>query len=58
VPTQLADEAGPTHDEDGVDRTLIRVSLALTPVQRLERLEQFVESIWEIRELNAKRAVR
>lgn len=55
--TRLVDEAE-THDQDGVDRSLIRAALALTPVQRLERLEQFVESVWEIRELNAKRAVR
>lgn len=43
----LADE--PTHSEDGVDLTLIRWMLSLTPVQRLEVLEHNVRSILRLR---------
>ena len=39
----------PTHSEDGVDLTLIRWMLSLTPTQRLEMLEQFVDSILRLR---------
>ena len=38
------------YDAEGVDRTLIREMLELTPLERLERLESFAEmvlSVWE-----------
>jgi hypothetical protein len=41
---------GDAYDDDGVDRTLIREMLALTPLERLERLESFADlvlSVWE-----------
>ena len=38
---------------DGVDLTLIRWMLSLTPAERLEYLEQRVNDILSIRELNA-----
>ena len=41
------------HSEDGVDLTLIRWMLSLTPAQRLQFLEQQVNDILTIRELNA-----
>lgn len=41
--------------EDGVDLTMIRWILSLTPVQRLEFLEERVNEILAIRELNAPR---
>ncbi|HYL76999.1 MAG TPA: hypothetical protein VEU96_22480 [Bryobacteraceae bacterium] len=44
----------PTHSEDGVDLTLIRWMLSLTPAERLEVLQSAVNSILEIRERNAK----
>jgi hypothetical protein len=50
--------AAPDIDENGVDRAQIRVMLALTPEERLRRIEEFVESALEIRELNASRALR
>jgi hypothetical protein len=39
----------------GVDLTLIRWMLSLTPAERLEFLEQHVNEIISIRELNAGR---
>jgi hypothetical protein len=48
----------PDIDEDGVDRAQIRAMLALTPEERLRRVEDFVESALEIRELNAPRPLR
>lgn len=52
----LRDEA--SHDQSGIDRTLIRQMLALTPLERLRRLEEFVESVLFIRDLNEKRSLR
>jgi hypothetical protein len=55
------DELAPTEpdiDENGVDRAQIRAMLALTPEERLRRVEEFVESAMKIRELNEKRPVR
>jgi hypothetical protein len=46
------------HDANGVDRTQIRAMLALSPEQRLRRMQQFVESVLEIRELNEERTLR
>lgn len=48
----------PDVDEDGVDRAQIRAMLALSPEERLRRVEAFVEAALEIRELNAARPVR
>ena len=45
-------------DANGVDRAQIREMLRLTPEQRLERIQDFVESVLEIRELNEARPVR
>lgn len=38
----------PTHSEDGVDLTLIRWMLSLTPAERLQILQ---ENVWSIMEL-------
>ena len=46
------------HDDQGVDRTQIREMLRLTPEERLRRVEEFVESLLEIREMNEERSVR
>ena len=45
-------------DADGVDRAQIRAMLALSPEERLRCVEELVESILEIRELNAARPLR
>jgi hypothetical protein len=48
----------PDVDENGVDRVQIRAMLALTPEERLRRVEEFVESALEIRERNETRPLR
>ena len=62
MPTVRADDAsaGPPPDIDaaGVDREQIRAFLKLTPEERLRRVEEHVESILEIREINAAGGVR
>jgi hypothetical protein len=50
--------AAPDIDQDGVDRAQIRAMLALTPEERLRRVEEFVEAALEIRDLNARRPLR
>jgi hypothetical protein len=40
------------RSEDGVDLTLIRWMLSLTPAERLAFLEQQINCVLEIRELN------
>jgi hypothetical protein len=44
----------PTHSPDGVDLTLIRWMLSLTPGERLQVLENYVRSVEEIRAFRAK----
>ena len=39
----------PTHSEDGVDLTVIRWMLSLTPAERLEVLQQTIRSIMKMR---------
>ena len=41
------------YSDDGVDLTLIRWMLSLTPLERLEFLQRHVNAILAIRELNA-----
>ncbi len=43
----------PEYSEDGVDLTLVRWMLSLTPAERLEFLEERTNEILTIRELNA-----
>jgi hypothetical protein len=47
--TQLTD-----YSEDGVDLTLIRWMLSLTPAERLEVLQRHLNRILAIRALNAR----
>lgn len=42
----------PTVDENGVDLTLVRMYLDLTPRQRLESLVNYVNTITRVRRLN------
>jgi hypothetical protein len=44
----------PCYSEDGVDLTLIRWMLSLTPAERLEFLEDRINDILTIREWNAR----
>ena len=43
---------GPIYSEDGVDLTLIRWMLSLTPDERLDVLQDCVNSIQELRNAN------
>jgi hypothetical protein len=45
--------AQPIYNEDGVDLTLIRWMLSLSVAQRVEYVQGVVESLEEIRRLNA-----
>ena len=47
-------EGPPDYSEDGVDLTLIRWMLSLTPNQRLQFVEERINEILAIRELNAR----
>ena len=44
----------PDYSDDGVDLSLIRLTLSLTPAERLEFLEQRINDILAIRELNGR----
>jgi hypothetical protein len=50
-----ADEPAPVPDysDEGVDLSLIRWSLSLTPAGRLEFLQNHVNAVLEIRAMNA-----
>ena len=48
-PDEPSSSEQPTHGEDGVDVTLIRWMLSLTPAERLEVLQQFVNRVLEAR---------
>lgn len=45
-------DPGPTHSEDGVDLTLIRWMLSLTPAERLQVLQRHLRAIARIRDAN------
>jgi hypothetical protein len=45
----------PDYSEDGVDLSLIRWTLSLTPLERLQFLEDRINGIMAIRELNARK---
>jgi hypothetical protein len=47
--------SGPTHSEDGIDLTLIRWMLSLTPAERLQVLQQSVQSLLRLRDDKAHR---
>lgn len=49
----VSDAPVPDYSEDGVDLTLIRWMLSLTPAERLIFLEERINEILAIRELNA-----
>jgi len=51
----IADPAPlPDYSEDGVDLSLIRWFLSLTPLERLQFLEGRIKDILAIRELNGR----
>ena len=48
----------PDIDMNGVDRAQIRAMLALTPEERLRKVEEFLDSALEIRNLNVASPLR
>jgi len=50
--SENAPPAVPDIDANGVDRAQIRAMLALSPEERLGRVQAFVEAALEIRDLN------
>ena len=53
-PMETAPQSDALYSEDGIDLTMIRWMLSLTPAERLEVLQAAVNSILDIREQNAK----
>lgn len=49
------DEAPAEQSEDGVDLTLVRWMLSLTPAERVEWIDGIAKSLQELRELNDER---
>lgn len=43
----------PAYSDDGVDLTLIRWMLSMTPEERLQAVQECANSILRIREMNA-----
>jgi len=48
------DDALLDYSDDGVDLTLIRWMLSLTPAERLEALQQYIDSVATIRARNSQ----
>ena len=48
----------PIYDENGVDRTLIRRMLRLSPEERLRYVQELVEDVLKIWQLNGTRPLR
>jgi hypothetical protein len=51
------DAAKPDYDENGVDLTLVRYSLSLTPTQRLKAVENFMNAMASVRTVTPLPAV-
>ena len=45
------------YGSDGVDATLIRWMLAMTPAERLATLQDFVDFVWEARGKDAEEQI-
>jgi len=49
TPDRSSSEDGPLYSESGVDLTLIRWMLSLTPAERLHMLQQTIHSIMRLK---------
>lgn len=49
--------ADPEYDENGVDLTLIRWMLDMTPAERLAALQSFADALWTARGERGESAV-
>ncbi|MGC4090599.1 MAG: hypothetical protein QM756_22555 [Polyangiaceae bacterium] len=47
--TEIDEEASPAYDENGVDRSLVRWMLSLTPDERLEYAESSLKLVESVR---------
>jgi hypothetical protein len=56
VEQELALRVAAAYDDNGVDRSLVRASLALTPTERLARLEDFLEMVAAFRRVEHESA--
>jgi hypothetical protein len=54
-PDSPTNPAEPVDSEDGVDLTLIRWMLSLTPAERLQVLQNFLNAVLRIRARNTPR---
>jgi len=54
VPIQSADQP-PAYAEDGVDLTLLRWMVSLTPTERLAVLQRNVAAVWRLRSGHRRR---
>jgi hypothetical protein len=52
APREFVPSGQPSHSPDGVDLTLIRWMLSLTPAERLEVLQQHLRAIAKLRDAN------
>jgi hypothetical protein len=52
IPPNTGTADRPTHSPDGVDLTLIRWMLSLTPAQRLDVLQQHLQALARLRDAN------
>jgi len=50
-----ADAVEPDHNENGVDLSLIRYTLSLTPTQRLKAVENFLNAMASVRSAAPRR---
>ncbi|MEA2601686.1 MAG: hypothetical protein QOF89_2678 [Acidobacteriota bacterium] len=48
VPEPIPDPSPPAESPDGVDLTLIQWTLSLTPLERLELLQDWVDGLAEL----------
>jgi hypothetical protein len=50
-----SEESAGQESDEGVDLTLVRWMLSLTPAERVEQIEGIANSLRELRELNRER---
>jgi hypothetical protein len=55
APPELDSDGLPTQDENGVDLTLIRATLALSPLQRLRRAQAWMQALSTVRRVDRAR---
>jgi hypothetical protein len=52
VDLDLQERLDAAYDDQGVDRSLIRANLALTPTERVAQLERFLEDLALVRRVS------